>query len=223
MGEYDNMKNWIYIPIIGIAIGELLILYDKILAGVGIHIISLLAIILIIIFGNLSLKTKNILQSMILLPLLRIISLSIPQLFENIYVQHMTIYGIVLIPIYLTMRYQHILYKESGASLSILLYSSPSFKRVYIYEPTIILTIILIGMVGQYIGIVPNIQTISSDITGAIGKLVSIFLIIILSISLLVSDTKYWNKYMSNTVNIYSIPLLLTFVTVVIHKIMTVI
>lgn len=223
MGEYEDMKKWIYEPIIGIAIGEFLIFYDRILAGVGIHIINLLAIILIIIFGNLSQKTRNILQSLILLPLLRITSLSIPQLSENIYVQHLIIYGIMLVPIYLIMKNQHILCNESGTSSSILLYISPSFKRIYIYVPTIILTIVMIGMIGQYIGIIPDIQTIPSEVTYVIGEFVSIFLIAILSISLLVSDTKYWDKYISNIVNIYSVPLLLTFVTIVIHKIMIVI
>jgi hypothetical protein len=220
VGEYNNMKKLIYIPIMSIAIGELLIFYDRILAGAGIHIISLLVIILIIIFGNLSPRTENILQSLILLPLLRIISLSIPQLSEKIYIQYLIIYGIVLIPIYLILKNQHVLHNDSGTGSSILLYISPSFKRVYVYAPTIVLTIIIIGMIGQYMSIIPDIQTISPDVTNVIGEFVSIFLIIILSISLLVSDTKYWNKYVSNSINIYSIPLLLTFVTIVIHKIM---
>lgn len=203
------MKKLTYIPIIGIAIGEILIFDNKLIAGIGIHIISLLAIILIIIFGNLSMKTKNILQSLILLPLLRIISLSIPQLSKNIYVQYLIIYCIVLIPIYLIMKHQYMIHKESGTS-----------RRVYVYEPVIILAIIVIAMVGQYIGIIPDIQTPPSEVTYAIGKFVSIFLIIILSISTLVSDTKYWNEYISNSINIYSNPLLLIFVAIVINKIM---
>lgn len=223
MGEYNYMKKLIYALIMSIVVGEILIFYNRILSGVGIHIIILLIIILIIIFGNLSPKTKNILQSLILLPLLRIISLSIPQLSKNVYIQHVIIYGIMFIPIYLIMKHQHILYKESGTSSSILLYRSPSLKRVYIYVPTVMLTIITIVKIGQYMSIIPNIQAISPDVANVIGELVSIFLIIILSISLLVSDTKCWNKYISNTINICSIPLLLAFVTIVIHKIMVVI
>lgn len=212
MGEYSDMKKLTYLPIIGVATGESLIFSDKILAGVGIHIMSILAIVLIIIFGNLSLKPKNILQSLTLLPLLRIVSLSIPQM----YMQHMIIYGIVLIPIYLIMKYQHIIQKESGTSLSILLYRSPSFRRVYIYEPTVILTIIMIGIIGYYMGIIPSLQTIPPEI----GEFASIFLVTILSISFLISDTKYWNEYVSNSINICSSPLLLAFITMVIHKVM---
>lgn len=210
------MKKLTYAPIVCIAIGEFLIFYNKTLAGIGIHITSILAIILMLIFCNLSLRTKNILQGLTLLPLLRIISLSIPQLSKNFYIQHAIIYGIMLIPIYLIMKNQYILHKESGTSTSILLYSSPSFKRVYIYVP-VISTIIMMGIIIQYIGIISDRRIISPDI---IGEFVSIFLIVILSISFLASATKYWNEYISNSINIYSSPLLLTFVTILIHKIM---
>lgn len=217
------MRKWIYIPIIGIIIGELLILYDKILVGLGIHIVGILTIILIIIFGNLSLKTKNILQCLILLPLLRIMRLSIPQLSDNIFVQYMIIYGIMFVPIYLIMRNDHILLKESETNLSILLYSSRSFGKVYIYMNTIILVIIITAMIGQYVSMISSAQTILPEVTYIIEEIISIFLIITLSISLLVSNTKYWNEYISNSIDIYSYPLLLTLVTIIIHKIMFII
>ena len=41
--------------------------YDNILTGLGIHIINFLVIIFIIIFSKLSLKEKNVLQSLTLL------------------------------------------------------------------------------------------------------------------------------------------------------------
>lgn len=226
MGEYKDMKKLIYIPIIGIVIGEFLIFHNKILAGIGIHIISLLAIILIVICGNLSLKTKDILQSLILLPLLRIISLSIPsipQLSEKIYVQHLIIYGIMLIPIYLIMRSRYILHKESGINQSILLYDSRSFRRVYIYIPAVMLAFIMIGFIGQYAGVIPNVRTPPLEVTNVIGEFVTIFMIAIISISLLVTDTKYWNEYVSSIINIYSSPLLLVFVIIVIQKMMLII
>lgn len=218
MGEYNDMKKWLYFPVIGIAIGDFLLFSGNILAGIEIHLINLLAIILMIIFGNLSLKIKNILQSMILLPLLRIISLSIPQLSKNIYMQHLIIYGIMFVPIYLIMKNQHILHKESETNLAVLIYETPSFGKVYIYIPIVILTMVVpIAMFGKYIGIIPSIQTIPE-----VGKFVSIFLIIILSISILISETKYWNEYLSNSLDIYSSPLLLTYVIIVIQKIMVI-
>ena len=220
MGECDSMKNWIIIPIIGVIVGELLIFHGQVLTGLGVHIVNLLTIMLVIIFGNQSLKEKNILQSLTILPLLSIISLSIPPLSVNSYVQHMIIYGIMLIPIFLIMKNQNELQKESGTVLSILVCTYPSFKRMYLYVPTLVLIIIMIGIIGQYIGIIPSVQIISQDI---IEESVSIFLIIILSISFLVSDTKYWNEYISSSINIYYSPLLLTFVAILIHKIMVII
>jgi len=118
------------------------------------------------------------------------------------------------------MKNQHVLQKESGVSTSILLCSFPSSRRVYIYVPTVVLTIVIVGMIGQYIGVIPNIRIISPDV---IGEFVSIFLIVILSISFLASDTKYWSEYISSNMNICSGPLLLTFITIVIHKIMLII
>jgi hypothetical protein len=217
------MRKWLFIPILGIIIGEFLIFRGQIVTGVEIHIANLLAIILLVIFGKLCLKEKNILQSLTILPLLRLIDLSIPQLSADIYVQYAIMYGVMFIPIYLIMKSQYVLQKESGTALSILLYTSPTFKRLHIYVPTVVLIIVMMGTIGQYIGIIPAMQIPSSEVTYVIGEFVTIFLIIILSISLLVSDTKYWSEYISRSINIYSSPLLLTFVTIVIHKIMIVI
>ena len=69
MGEY-YMKKEIYLPICGMMLGEIFIFNDNILVGLGLHVINILAIILIITFDNLSLDTKNILQSLMIFPLL---------------------------------------------------------------------------------------------------------------------------------------------------------
>ena len=54
-----GMKKEMFIPIIVIIAGELIMLSGNMLTGLGIHIVNFLAIILKIIFGNLSLKEKN--------------------------------------------------------------------------------------------------------------------------------------------------------------------
>ena len=48
----------------------------------------------------------------------------------------------------------------------------------------------------------------------------SILLIILLSTSFLISNTRYWNKYVSNIIETCSNPLLITFIVIVIFKIM---
>jgi hypothetical protein len=224
MGEYHNMKIFrIYFPIIGIILGEFLIFYDMIYQGIGIHIISVMSIILMIILGNLSLETKNILQSLVVLPMLRIISLSIPRFFAKSQTQHLLIYGVILLPIYVVIKNQQI-YKESITILSLLLYSPLSVGRIYIHNtPIIVLIISIATMIGQYIGIIPDrIIPYTKTPSEVIGEFATIFLIIIFSISFLISDTKYWNKYVSNTLNMCTNPLLLTFIMIVLFKIMLV-
>ncbi len=70
--------------------------------------------------------------------------------------------------------------------------------------------------------IISNIQ-VPSKIISADGEIVAIFLIIIISILFLLSGTKYWNEYVSNTLNIFSNPILLIFIAIVIWKIMAII
>ena len=115
MGKY-NMKKEIYIPIFGLIAGELIMFYGNILYGLGIHIINLLGIIFIIIFSNLSTKEKNILQSLSLLIILRMINLSMP--FTTTILKYLLIYGIMLIPLYLVVKYQQISFKELGINFS---------------------------------------------------------------------------------------------------------
>lgn len=206
------MRKWICVPIVGIAIGEFLILYDKILAGVGIHIISILAIILIVIFGNLSSEAKNILQSLMLIPLLRFVSISIPQLFNDINIQYLLIFSIMTIPIYSIIKNQQILVKKLVTN----------FERFYVFIFVAVLMWVGIVMAELYTNTVSNIQTFSPEEIAAGAGFVSIFLAISLSILLLTLDTKYWNKYVSNTFGMCVNSILLTFVVIVIYKVVTI-
>lgn len=323
MGEC-NMRKEIYIPILGIIAGELIMFYDHMLTGLGVHIVNFLAIIIVIIFGKLPLKEKNVLQSLTLLILLRMVNLSVPQFFTNTLIQYPMIYGVMFLPIYMTIKNQQISLNDAGIN----------FGKLYIYVPIaimvgIIAAIIEYGIIGPvaliekmrfsdialisivmfiFIGIteelifrsilqtrlekilglrygllltggifgmmhgsykmldevlfaivfgivigyifqktrnllfvssihgttnvvlfgilpnmsmsiVANMQNMSPDIITDSGVLMSIFLIIILSISLLVSDTKYWNEYISSILRTYSDPLLLVFMTIVTYKI----
>jgi len=322
------MKKEISIPIIGIISGELIMFNGQILTGLGIHIINFLAIILIIIFSKLSLKEKNVLQSLTLLILLRMTNLSMPQFFTNSLIQYPLIYGIMFLPVYMTIKNQKMSLSDIGIN----------FRKLYIYLPVAmaigiimaiieyriidpigliekirlsdialislvmfvfigmteelifrsilqtrlekilglrygllltggifgmmhigygildeILFAIIFGIVLGYIfqktrnllivasihgatnvalfGILPitsmsivaNLQNVSLDIITTSGKFVSIFLITIFAISLLVSDTKYCNEYISGILRTYSNPLLLVFASIVAFKIMLVI
>lgn len=141
------MKGIIYIYILNIIIAELLMPYYQVI-GIGIHLINLLAIILLITFGNIKLEIKNILQSLLLVILLRVVNLSVPQFFSVEIFQYPIIYGIMFIPIYLVIKSQYISFNELGIN----------FKRLYIYLPIAIVIGAMMAMV-EY-----NILDISSII-----------------------------------------------------------
>lgn len=122
------MKEIIYFYILNIIIGELLI-PDYQTIGLGIHLINILAIVLVIIFTNLELKIKNILQGLTLIILLRVVNLSTPQFFTTDIIQYSIIYGIMFIPVYYIIKSQQIPSKELGIY----------FKKLYIYLPIAII------------------------------------------------------------------------------------
>ena len=61
------------------------------------------------------------------------------------------------------------------------------------------------------------------DIVNIGGELMTIFLIISLIISLLLTNTKYWNRHVSDIFDMCSNPLLLTFMLIVIFRIILII
>lgn len=136
MGEFD-MKKWTYIPILSLIAGELLIFNGNIFPGLGIHIINLLALIFLIIFGNLSLDIKNVLQGLILVTLLRVVNLSMPQFFTTTLLQYPLIYGAMFIPIYNVVKNQQISSRELGIN----------FNKFYMYLPIAILIGIVVAIV----------------------------------------------------------------------------
>jgi len=131
------MKKEIYVPIFGIIAAEGLMFFDKIFQGLGIHIVNLFTIIFIIVFSSVRLEEKNILQSLILIIMLRIVNLSMPQFFTVAILQHSLIYGIMFIPIYHVINNQQISLKELGID----------FRKLYIYLPVAIFIGIIIGLI----------------------------------------------------------------------------
>jgi hypothetical protein len=68
---------------------------------------------------------------------------------------------------------------------------------------------------------ISNTQTsFPAEIISQSGELATISLIISLSIVLLISDSRYWNKWASSTLDICSNPLLVTFAAIMVFKIM---
>ena len=206
------MKKDIYVPIFGIPIaaliaGELMIFYGDVFYGLGIHMVNLLAITLIIIFmSSLDIKMKNILRYIILIILSRMIILSMP-LSVAVALQYLLICGIIAIPIYYIIKDKLILYKESR------------IESMRFYVPLVVTTMIgLIMVISQY-GIFSPITLEGTYIS---GKFTTIYLIISIIITLLLSYTKYWNKYTSDTLDMSSNSLLSIFVIIAVYKMISV-
>mgnify|MGYP003394473597 CR=1 FL=1 len=131
-----EMKKEIYIPIFGIIAGEAILFYGQITIALWMDMVNILLITFIIIFSNLKIKEKNVLQSSTLLIILRTINVSIPRFFAPL-LQYVLIYGIMFIPIYLIVKNQQISYKELGIN----------FSRLYIYIPLAIIIGVITAIV----------------------------------------------------------------------------
>lgn len=119
------MKREIYLPALGIVSGELMMFFGQVNIGLPIHIINLQLISFALIFSNFQSDIKKVLQSMILLILMRIISLIMPQFFTVTLLWYVLINGVMFIPIYIIIKNQDIPLSELGIN----------FKHIHIYIP----------------------------------------------------------------------------------------
>ena len=131
------MKKEIYLPILGIAAGEILMFFGMIYYGLAIHIINLQVLTFAPGFKHFSSDIRTIHQSLILLLLMRIVNLAMPPFFTMTLLWYPLTYGIMYIAVYSVIRNQQISYKELGFT----------FKRFHIYLPAAI----LIGAVSAII------------------------------------------------------------------------
>ena len=137
MGEYYKMRKELYLPILGIAASELMMYYGQVYVGLGIHIVNLQIITLLLIFGSLSPETKNVLQSLLLLLLLRIVSLAMPQIFSSALLWYLLVYGVMFLPVYLIIKNQQIASKQLGIN----------FSRLHVYLPSALLIGAIIALI----------------------------------------------------------------------------
>ncbi len=203
MGDHYMKKENIYtfITIAGIIAGELFIFGGEIFYGLGTHIINLLFITLIIIFRPfLELEVKNILRNLALLILLLLINLSVPVITSSI-PQYILTYGLMLIPIFIVK--DQMSSKESDSE-------SNNHNLIIIFLIGVIITVLQYKM---------SPIPISSDIIYISGELTTICLIISIIITLLLPETKYWNRYNSDILDMVSNSLLSVFITIAISRI----
>jgi len=123
------MKNEIYLPIVGIAAGEIMMLSGHVYIGLVLHVINLQAITLALIFSDLSIENKNLIQTLLLLLQMRILNLAMPQFFTTKLLWYPLVYGVMFISIYYVTKQQNITSKDIGID----------FNRWYLYIPLALL------------------------------------------------------------------------------------
>jgi len=123
------MKNEIYLTILGIAAGEIMMLSGHVYMGLVLHVINLQAITLALIFSDLSIEKKNLIQTMLLLIQMRILNLAMPQFFTTKLLWYPLVYGVMFISIYYVTKQQNITSKDIGID----------FNRWYLYIPLALL------------------------------------------------------------------------------------
>jgi len=162
MGERYKMKKEIYLPALGIVAGEILMFLGQIYIGLLIDLINLLAITLILIFSDMQSDIKKVLQSLILLLLMRAINLAMPQLFADTMLWYLLTYGVMFIPIYIIIKNQQISLNELGINS----------KNLHIYLPAALLIGFVISvfefLITDPAALIGNLQPINIAILAVV-------------------------------------------------------
>ena len=196
-------KNIIVVIILSILMAEILIFDGFMFYGLEIHLINLFLILFLIFLSSKMSKMISILHSLALLILMRIVYLSMPQFFSES-LQYLLIFVIMFIPIYLTIKCQQCQQKELG------------HKR-YAHLSISIVSGFLLNVFNDIL-VKPDKSAIYLG-----GEMMTVFLIICLSISLLLPDKYLDQKHISYSIDICSIPTMLTFISILIFRIISVI
>lgn len=136
----ENKNKWVYlaIPIIMIAFAELMIYSGRILEAIEIHAIILLGLC----FSTIFIKNKEIqktYQALILLPILRLVNLSMPFFYEEPLYDLIFIYSLMAIPASIAATNQEFTRAQLGIT----------FEKIAIYIPLSILIGLLLG-IGEF-------------------------------------------------------------------------
>ncbi len=132
------------IPVLFIALAEFLIFSGRMETGIWIHIGLLISLTLSSIFIKDS-EIHKMHQSLILLPVLRLINLSMPAYYEKTLYSFILLYGILAIPVSIALTNQGLTRTQLGMT----------FKKIWLYSPLSILLGLLLGG-GEYLIIRTN-------------------------------------------------------------------
>ena len=152
--DLTHQNFLIIFPILCITLAELLIYVGHIKASVWVHITTIVMLSLSTIFIK-NREISRIHQSLMMLPILRLVNLSMPIFFDLTLYSYVFIYGPLLIPIIIIARSQHFTRAEMGLT----------FNKFWTYTLLSIPLGFLLGL-GEYLTIragymIPNLSLLS--------------------------------------------------------------
>ncbi|HEY3362108.1 MAG TPA: CPBP family intramembrane glutamic endopeptidase [Methanosarcina sp.] len=140
--KVPEIKNkWVYLiaPIIAIVFAEVMIYLGREFEAIEIHALILLGLSFSIMFIR-SEEIQKTYQALILLPILRLIDISMPLFYEEKLYNLIFVYGLLAIPVSIVVANQGFTRTELGIT----------FKKIVIYIPFSILLGLLLG-IGEFI------------------------------------------------------------------------
>ncbi|MDP4197099.1 MAG: type II CAAX endopeptidase family protein [Bacteroidota bacterium] len=139
--DFRKRRLFIVIPVLCIALAEILMFLGKVGIAIWVHIGILIALSLSNIFVKDS-EVQKMHQALMLLPILRLINLSMPVFFETTLYTFIFVYGCLAIPVVIIIIHQHYSLEQIGISM----------KNIGIYMVLSIPLSFILGL-GEYLTI----------------------------------------------------------------------
>lgn len=142
--EIRNKGVYLIIPVLVIAIAEFLIYSGRIIEAMEVHAVLLLGLSFSMLYIK-NVEIQKTYQALILLPIFRLVNLSMPAFYEITLYSFVFIYGLLTIPVTIALTSQGFTREQLGIT----------FRRMWIYVPLAIVIGLLLA-VGEYLIIETN-------------------------------------------------------------------
>ncbi|MDW7731741.1 MAG: CPBP family intramembrane glutamic endopeptidase [Methanolobus sp.] len=162
--SFDSERLVVFF-ILFIVLAELLLFAGRLEASLTIHFLALIGIA----FSTVWVRDRTILyslQALMLLPLVRIINVSMPLSDVPVFI-YVNIYAPMLVPLFFLIRHQKLSAKDLGVT----------FKKMYLYIPLSIIVAIIIAE-GEYLAIGPGYLALGLSMQDMVGLSILIFLFV---------------------------------------------
>ncbi|WP_410508100.1 type II CAAX endopeptidase family protein [Methanosarcina hadiensis] len=142
--ELRSKGFYLMFPVLVIAIAEFMIYSGRVIEAMEVHAVLLFGLSLSMLYIK-NEEIQKTYQAFILLPVLRLVNLSMPAFYEITIYSFVFIYGLLTIPVTIALTNQGFTREQLGIT----------FKRMWVYIPLSIIMGLLLGL-GEYLIIETN-------------------------------------------------------------------